>query len=200
MNCLIAEEHFSAYLEDELDYQTVKDFETHLMNCGSCSSEFALFRKSLKLLHQLPRFEPSSNFDSSLQSKVDNLDVDRIPVWHQFLDSLRTRTEWAFGGIATILLVGLLGVYFYQSGLEEYKPSSSGIVFEPVSSPTYRPVDNIDDQGPPALPVHQVNVPIDFGSGGLFGREVLEWRPQRTQQNFILQTVNYSSAPRGGGL
>ena len=200
MNCLMAEEHFSAYLEDELDYRTIKEFEAHLTDCGSCSSEFALFRKSVNLLHQLPRIEPSSDFDRSMQSRVGNLDVDRIPAWHQLLDSLRTRPMWAFSGIATILLVGLLTAYFYQNGRDGYKPSSPGIVFETDSSPTYRRVDRIDTQDPPALRVHQVNVPLDFGSGGFSGREVLEWRPQRTQQNFILQTVNYSSAPRGGGL
>ena len=200
MNCLMAEEHFSAYLEDELDYRTIKEFEAHLTDCGSCSSEFALFRKSVNLLHQLPRIEPSSDFDRSMQSRVGNLDVDRTPAWHQLLDSLRTRPVWAFSGIATILLVGLLTAYFYQNGLDGYKPSSPGIVFETDSSPTYRPVVRIDTLEPPALPVHQVNVPLDFGSGVFSGREVLDWRPQRIQQNFILQSVNYSSAPRGGGL
>ena len=200
MNCLMAEEHFSAYLEDELDYRTIKEFEAHLTDCGSCSSEFALFRKSVNLLHQLPRIEPSSDFDRSMQSRVGNLDVDRIPAWHQLLDSLRTRPVWAFSGFATILLVGLLTAYFYQNGLDGYKPSSPGIVFETDSSPTYRRVVRIDTLEPPALPVHQVNVPLDFGSGVFSGREVLDWRPQRIQQNFILQSVNYSSAPRGGGL
>ena len=200
MNCLMAEEHFSAYLEDELDYRTIKEFEAHLTDCGSCSNEFALFRKSVNLLHQLPRIEPSSDFDRSMQSRVGGLDVDRTPAWHQLLDSLRTRPVWAFSGIATILLVGLLTAYFYQNGLDGYKPSSPGIVFETDSSPTYRPVVRIDTLEPPALPVHQVNVPLDFGSGVFSGREVLDWRPQRIQQNFILQSVNYSSAPRGGGL
>ena len=200
MNCLMAEEHFSAYLEDELDYRTIKEFEAHLTDCGSCSNEFALFRKSVNLLHQLPRIEPSSDFDRSMQSRVGSLDVDRTPAWHQLLDSLRTRPVWAFSGIATILLVGLLTAYFYQNGLDGYKPSSPGIVFETDSSPTHRPVVRIDTLEPPALPVHQVNVPLDFGSGVFSGREVLDWRPQRIQQNFILQSVNYSSAPRGGGL
>lgn len=200
MNCLNAEEHFSAYLEDELDYQTIKDFETHLTICESCSSEFALFRKSVNLLHQLPSIEPSSDFDRSVQSKVGNLDVDRMPAWHQILTSLRSRPRWAFSGIATALLVVLIGVYFYQNGPNEYKSSPLNVVFQTDSNPTYQPVDKIDNQRLLPLPVHQVNVPLDFGSGGFFGREVLEWRPQRTQQNFILQTVNYSSAPRGGGL
>ena len=200
MNCLMAEEHFSAYLEDELDYRTIKEFEAHLTDCESCSSEFALFRKSVNFLHQLPRIEPSSDFNRSVQSRVDNLDVDRIPAWHQILDSLRTRPVWAFGGITTILLVGLFSAYFYQSNLNEYKPASPGIVFGSDPTPTYRRVLKIDNQEPSALPIHQVNVPIDFGSAGFFGREALEWRPQRTQQNFILQTVNYGSAPRGGGL
>ena len=200
MNCLIAEEHFSAYLEDELDYQTIKDFEAHLTNCGSCSSELALFRKSLNLLHQLPRIEPSSDFDRSLQSRVENLDVSRISVWHQVLDSLRTRSGWAFSGIATVLLVVLIGAYFYQNGSIEHTPSPPSIVFGKNTNSTDPPVEKINDHGLLPLPVHQVNVPIEFGSRGFFGREVLEWRPQHTRQNFILQTVNYSSAPRGGGL
>ena len=200
MNCLMAEEHFSAYLEDEMDYRTIKEFEAHLTDCESCSSEFALFRKSVNLLHQLPRIEPSSNFNHSVQSRVGNLDVDRVPAWNQMLDYLRTRPVWAFGGITTILLVSLFSAYLYYSYQKDYNTASPGIVFGSDPSPTYRPVPNIDNQEPPTLPIHQVNVPIDFGSGGFFGREVLEWRPQRTQQNFILQTVNYSSAPRGGGL
>ncbi len=200
MNCLMAEEHFSAYLEDELDYRTIKEFEAHLTDCESCSSEFALFRKSVNLLHQLPRIEPSSNFNRSVQSRVRYLDVERVPAWYQILDSLRTRPVWAFGGITTILLVGLFSAYFYQSNLNEYGPASPGIVFDSDPNPTYRRVPKIDNQVPQTLPLHQVNVPIDIGSGGFFGREVLEWRPQRTQQNFIIQTVNYSSAPRGGGL
>ncbi len=200
MNCLIAEEHFSAYLEDELDYQTIKDFESHLTNCGSCSGEFALFRKSLNLLHQLPRIEPSSDFDHSVQSRFDDLGVSRISVWHQVLASLRSRPGWAFSGIATALLVILIGAYFYQNGPNEYISSPPSVVFQADPNPTFQPVEKIDNQGLLPLPVHQVNVPLDFGSGGFFGGEVLEWRPQRTQQNFILQTVNYSSAPRGGGL
>ncbi|MDE0300908.1 MAG: zf-HC2 domain-containing protein [Candidatus Poribacteria bacterium] len=200
MNCLIAEEHFSAYLEDELDYQTIKDFEAHLVNCGSCSSEFALFRKSLNLLHQLPRIEPSSDFDQSVRSRVDNLDVGRTSVWHQVLASLRSRPGWAFSGFATALFVVLISAYFYQKSPNEHQSSPPSVVIQANSNPTYQPADKIDDHGLLPVPVHQVHVPLDFGSGGFFGREVLEWRPQRTQQNFILQTVNYSTAPRGGGL
>ena len=194
MNCLMAEEHFSAYLEDELAYQTIKEFETHLTECGSCSSEFVAFRKSVSLIHQLPRIEPSSDFDRTVQSRVGDLDVDRVPVWHQILDSLRARPVWAFSGIAAILLVALVSAYFYQSGLDVYKPSAPRIVVDTDPIPAFRRVDRMDNPGLMALPVRQVNVPLDIG------REVSEWRPQRTQQNFILQTVNYSSAPRGGGL
>jgi hypothetical protein len=200
MNCLMAEEHFSAYLEDELAYQTIKEFETHLTECGSCSSEFVTFRKSVSLIHQLPRIEPSSDFDRMVQSRVGNLDVDRIPAWHQILDSLRARPVWAFSGIATILLVVLVSAYFYQSGLDGYRSSAPRIVIDTDSNPGYRRVERMENQELLALPVRQVNVPLDIGNGVFFEGEVLERRPQRTQQNFILQTVNYSSTPRGGGL
>ena len=68
MNCLKAEEQFSAYIEDELDYQAVRAFEAHLSTCESCRREFTLFRESLDLLHQLPQIEPSSRIRCYLAS------------------------------------------------------------------------------------------------------------------------------------
>ena len=85
MNCLMAEERFSACLEDELDYQTIREFEAHLANCSSCQTEYATFRKSVKFLQQMPRIEPSFDFDRNLQSKIANFDVDKVPLGIRFL-------------------------------------------------------------------------------------------------------------------
>ena len=59
MNCLKAQGHFSAYLEDELGYQTIKTFEAHLEECEACRGELAIFQKSVNLLNALPPIEPS---------------------------------------------------------------------------------------------------------------------------------------------
>ena len=45
MNCLQAEEHFSAHFEDTLDYQTLQDFEAHLTECEACQHEYVRFQR-----------------------------------------------------------------------------------------------------------------------------------------------------------
>ena len=200
MNCSMAEERFSAYLEDELDYQTIKEFESHLSTCNSCKTEFAVFRKSVNLLHQMPRIEPSFEFDRNLQSKIADFEVDKVPTWRQILGSLRARRVWAFGGIAAILLIVLVGAYFYPSGLDRYESTVPKIVIETDSDTGYRRVKKIDNREVLAIPVRQVNVPLDIGNGSFIGGGARQRMPQRAQQHFILQTVNYSSTPSGGGL
>ena len=116
MNCLKVEEQFSAYLEDELDYQAVRAFEAHLSACESCRREFTLFRESLDLLHQLPRIEPSSEFDVALQARLADTQVESIPFWKRVFQPLHGQTRLALGGIA-VLLVMLIGFYFYQKTL-----------------------------------------------------------------------------------
>ena len=58
MNCLQAEEHFSAHFEDTLDYQTLQGFEGHLAECEACQHEYVRFQESVKAVQQLPQIEP----------------------------------------------------------------------------------------------------------------------------------------------
>ena len=81
MNCLKAEEQFSAYIEDELDYRAVRTFEAHLNACESCRREFTLFHESLDLLQQLPQIEPSTDFDIALKVRLVDTQVESIPFW-----------------------------------------------------------------------------------------------------------------------
>ncbi len=113
MNCLKAEEQFSAYLEDELDYQAVRAFEAHLSACESCRREFTLFRESLDLLHQLPQVEPSTEFDVVLQTRLADTQVESIPFWQRVFQSLHGQTRLALSAIA-VLLVMVAGFYFYR--------------------------------------------------------------------------------------
>ena len=57
MNCLQAEEYFSAHFEDTLDYQTLQDFEGHLAECEACQQEYSRFQESVKMTQQLPQIE-----------------------------------------------------------------------------------------------------------------------------------------------
>lgn len=201
MNCLTVEEHFSAYLEDELDYQAIKEFEAHLTDCESCHQSFGLFRESLNLLHQLPHVEPSGSFDRAVEARVCDIDVEPIPLWHNILDALRAQPAWAFSGLAAILVAGLVGIYLYQDAPDAYTSSRPTIVVNSGQNVDVQRVDKGDNREELSLPVRRVNLPLLIEDGELYRTEVFDSRPpQRMQQNYILQTVDYTNAPRSGGL
>ena len=203
MNCIKAEEQFSAYLEDELDYQAVRAFEAHLTACESCHQEFRLFRESLNLLHQLPQIEPSGEFDIALQIRLADIPVESIPFWQRVLRPLYGRTRLALSGIA-VLLVMITGFYFYQK--TSIKPQSVEIVAAPEPS---RRVPLAEErrverrqQLPLAIPSRELQSLINFPGSSTFNLQPLRrtQQPQQLEQNYILQTVNYTEAPTGGGL
>jgi anti-sigma factor RsiW len=203
MNCLKAEEQFSAYIEDELDYQAVRAFEDHLSTCHACRRELTLFRESLNLLHQSPQIEPSREFDIALQVRLADTPIESIPFWQRVLRPLYGQTGLALSGI-TVLLVMIVGVYFYQKTL--IKPQSVEIVAAPESS---RRVPLAEErrverrqQLPLAIPSRELQSLVNFPESSTFNLQPLRrtQQPQQLEQNYILQTVNYTEAPTGGGL
>ena len=204
MNCLTAEGRFSAYLEDELDYQTIREFEAHLANCSTCQTEFAAFHDSVNLLHQIPHIEPSSNFDRNLQSKIANLEVDKVPAWRHILAVLHARPMWTHGVIAAVLLVAVVGALFYSSGPTGQRSGVPTIVHDNGHKSDSRLVEPVDTPEPPVLPARQFNVPFNFGTEYSFDNSIrddaMPRAPQHTQQNYILRTYDYSFVSSGGGL
>ena len=204
MNCLKAEEQFSAYIEDELDYQAVRAFEDHLSTCHACRREFTLFRESLNLLHQLPQTEPSKEFDIALQVRLADTPIESISFWQRVLRPLYGQTGLALSGI-TVLLVMIVGVYFYQKTL--IKPQSVEIVAAPESSRSVplvgeRRVERRWKQLPLAIPSRELQSLVNFPESPTFNLQPRRrsQQSQRLEQNYILQTVNYTEAPTGGGL
>lgn len=203
MNCLKAEEQFSAYVEDELDYPAIKAFERHIASCESCHYEFTLFRESINLLHQLPSIEPSAHFDAALRIRLANTQVKPISsLWHRAFRAVPIRPVWALSGFAMIVLVVLVGIYFYPNAFVQ---SSRVEVASETNNPTvirrYVLPDELGRQEklPLAVPhlngQRSVNVPAFDGTAV---RE--EQQPRRIERNYILQTVSYTDAPTGGGL
>ena len=236
MNCLKAEEQFSAYLEDELDYQAVRVVEAHLNACESCQREFARFRESLNLLHQLPQIEPSTEFNLALQVRLADTQVESIPFWRRVLQPLHNQTRLVLNGVA-MLLVMVAGFYFYQNILT--KPSAPEIVAAPETlsrtpHPEEREVEPRQQQFPLAMPSQELQSLVNFPESSAFDPQPVRssqqpqfpmfnlqpvrssqqlqlpvfdlqpvrsnQQPQRLEQNYILQTINYAEAPTGGGL
>ena len=193
MNCLQAEEHFSAHLEDTLDYQTLQGFEGHLTECEACQHEYAEFQESVKAVQQLPQIEPSLHFMSTLQQQLaaeqrETGNVKEIAAtgWRQLLDVLR-RPKWAFSGIIALILAAA-GTYFYQDGSlfdQDLRPA--------VVAPT--------SQGRQIAP-SPVELPAakrrsTRGSGQFLPDSVIS---TPMQQHYMLKQVSYTHASTSGGL
>lgn len=198
MNCLQAEEHFSAYFEDTLDYRALRRFETHLTACEACQHEYARFQESVKAVQQLPQIEPFPEFMPKLMQRLAEErqefgDIKEIITtgWHRLQDGLR-RPQWAFGGIVALILIAAVGGYLYQDGFLSDRDSQPAVVVTPASEPSRG--------GPPPveLPVdvrRQVRRIDPFAPGG-----VIRTSRQPMQQHYILKQVSYTSASTGGGL
>lgn len=192
MNCLQAEEQFSAHFEDTLDYETLQGLEEHLAACEACQQEYAKFQESVKTVQQLPQIEPSPYFMPTLlqriaeeQREIGGVKGIATTGWKQLLNVFR-RPVWAFSGILALILA-VTGTYLYQDGfLFERDSGSAAVTSEPqgvrvATSPVEirRAVGN----GSHLLPGGVLSTPV---------------RPLR--QHYVLKQVSYTNASTRGGL
>lgn len=203
MNCLQAEEHFSAHFEDTLDYQTLQDFEEHLAVCEVCQHEYTRFQESVKAVQQLPQIDPSPYFMSTLQQRLATEQREPVGVrlpnpykesvatgWGRLLDVLR-RPRWAFSGIM-VLILAAAATFFYQDGLLFNRDLRSTPVVAPMSQSQQVATS------PEALPESLPHFSKD-GNQFLRGSVILTPR-QPMQQRYMLKQVSYTSTSTGGGL
>ena len=197
MNCLQAEEHFSAHLEDTLDYQTLQGFEAHLAECEACQHEYARFQESVKVVQELPQIEPSPYFMSTLQQRLateqrEPSSVKEIAAtsWRQLLDSLR-RPKWAFSGIMALLLTAG-GIYFSQVGPLFNQDSPQMLVAPTSQSQQTVPL-------PVMLSTRQPRR-LTGDNSQLQQRGVFSTPAQPMQQRYMLKQVSYTNVSTSGGL
>ncbi len=189
MNCLQAEEHFSAYLEDALDYQTLQGVEGHLSACEACQGEYARFQESVKSVQQLPQIEPSPYFMSALQQRLDaeQHETGRVDVvatgWQQLLDGFR-RPKWALGGIVALVLA-TAGTYFYQD-------------LRPTSLPPTPRTEQVATS-PEGFPVQPSRQSVGGSNQRLQGSVILT-PTQPMHQRYMLKQISYTTAATSGGL
>lgn len=191
MNCLQAEEHFSAHFEDTLDYQTLQGFLSHLAGCEMCQQEYARFQESVKAVRQLPQIEPSPYFMPTLLQRIaaeqrETGDVkESTPTsWKRLLDVFR-RPVWAFSGIMALILA-VTGTYFYQEGF----------LFDRDSTAVTRESQEVQVATSPVVTQRAVRNSNQLLRGGVTSTPVR--RPM--QQHYMLKQVSYTTASTRGGL
>ena len=198
MNCLQAEEHFSAHFEDTLDYQTLQRFEEHLAVCESCRHEYTRFQDSVKAVQQLPQIEPSMDFMPTLLQRLAEEHRETGGVkeiigtgWERLQDVFR-QPRWAFSSIVALLLIAAVGGYYYQEGSLFNQDSDPTVV---VTSGSER-----SQVGTPP-----VELPVQVRRSGMDANRLLPSgvtpkSRQPMQQHYILKQVSYTSASTRGGL
>ena len=198
MNCLQAEEHFSAHFEDTLDYQTLQDFEEHFAACEACQHEYTRFQESVKAVQQLPQIEPSPYFMSTLQQRLATEQREPSSVkesvatgWGRLLDVFR-RPRWAFSGIMALILAAA-GTFFYQDGLLFNRDPRSTPVVAPMSQRAQVTTS------PEALPESLSPRFSRDGSQFLQG-SIISTPRQPMQQRYMLKQVSYTTTSTSGGL
>ena len=197
MNCLQAEEHFSAHLEDTLDYQTLQGFEEHLTECEACQHEYARFQASVKAVQELPQIEPSPYFMSTLQQRLATEQRELGSVkeiaatgWKQLLDIFR-RPKWAFSGIMALILAAA-GTYFYQE-----RPLFNRDAHQALVAPT--------SQTQKTVPLSEIlstqqSRRLVGDNNQVQRRGVLSTPAQPMQQRYMLKQVSYTNVSTSGGL
>jgi hypothetical protein len=195
MNCLKVEEQFSAYLEDELDYQAVRAFETHLSTCELCRQEFTLFRESLDLLHQLPQIEPSAEFDVALQARLADTQVESIPFWQRVLQPLHGQVRLALSGIA-VLLVILAGFYFYQKTLTKPPSVDTAVAPETSRSVPVAKEREVEQQLPLAVPSQELPSLVKFPESSELDLQPVRGNQQLQSATFDLQQLRGTQQPQ----
>ena len=197
MNCLQAEEHFSAHFEDALDYQTLQRFEEHLTTCQVCQQEYTRFQESVKAIQQLPEIEPSPEFMPALLQRLSEEQRESGGVgeiigtgWER-LQGLFRRPRWAFSGIVALILIAV-GGYLYQDGLLSDRDAKPGIVVTPASEPSQV------ETPPVALPVDVKRSVTDVNR--FLPSDVVSPSRQPMQRRYVLKQVSYTNTSTRGGL
>lgn len=185
MNCLQAEENFSAHLEDALDYQTLQRFESHIAECTTCQREYARFSESVKVSQQLPQIEPSPYFIPTLQQRLTEEQRDRLSFW-QRLQGIFNMPKWALSGVMVLLLITGTATFLYHNDWFNGKIDPSN---EQISTPRAEL-----SSGSPSLN----NQFLPRASGSSDFSNTISAQPM--QQHYTLKRVSYSTVSTGGGL
>jgi anti-sigma factor RsiW len=198
MNCLQAEEHFSAHFEDTLDYRTLQRFEEHLAACEACQQEYTRFQESVKAIQQLPQIEPSPDFMPTLLQRLaeERREIggvrEIIGTGWERLQVVFRRPRWAFSGIVALLLIAAVGGYLYQDGSLFNQDSGPAVVVTPAS-----------EQSRIATP--PVELPVDVQHSvrdvnRFLPSNVISTSRQPMQRHYVLKQVSYTNASTRGGL
>lgn len=176
MNCLQAENHFSAHLEDDIDYRTLKSFEAHIEQCERCQRDYVLFAQTLTEVEELPHVEPSPNFRAKLHERLADEPRVTVPFWKRLVYGF-TLPRWAYGALV-LVFASFVTYVVYQRDL--------------VDGNREHAVTLEQTRQTPAEPrTRRTATPPGFVGTGISSQPM---------QHYVLKQVSYADVPTQGGL
>lgn len=102
---------FSRYLNGELDRNSVKRVEDHLLDCGMCRTELARMRNGHRLAQELPRFTPVRDQWNAIEAVISGTEATDV---HNVVRISRWRGLVAKPGMALSLfgVVAMIAAVF----------------------------------------------------------------------------------------
>lgn len=102
-DCTFICEQFTEYHENTLSSNIRAQIDTHLASCSACSKLFTELAAAIQTLHDLPGVKTSTNFTSTLLSKIET--QKHLRPWQRFYQSTYPRI--AGYAVAAGLLVAI---------------------------------------------------------------------------------------------
>lgn len=100
MNCNKAQELISLYLDDKLSSQSISELKKHFTKCSKCEQDYLTLKKIKNILANTPKKEVSSDFTSSVMSKIKNKEYekkDNVVMFGSFFNSMKKKLIMAAG-------------------------------------------------------------------------------------------------------
>jgi len=116
-DCAYICEQFTEYQENTLPSEIRAKVDTHLASCSSCGEIFQRLSSIIDTLHQLPSLQASTDFTSTLLTRIDTLDQEST--WQKIYHSSYSRV--AGYAIAAGLIVAL-GINILIDPIAPMKP------------------------------------------------------------------------------
>ena len=102
-DCTFICEQFTDYHENSLPPEITAKVDSHLASCASCKTVFQQLTNVIERLHKLPTLKTSTDFTSTLLSRIDTLNQETV--WQKIYASSYSRV--AGYAIAAGLIVAL---------------------------------------------------------------------------------------------
>jgi len=121
MDCREFHDKHFAFIDDTLSGIELVGVQRHISECEACAKHDAIVRRSLLLVRNLPRIEPSADFSEKLNARILELkNAEPFPGFHH------SRAFAATIAISSVLMLGYIG-----SSLRDVD-APRDIVFPPV--------------------------------------------------------------------